>query len=88
MLKITQIADTGHGTLLKLEGKLLQPWAAELSQVCSQLQAGTDRIRLDLSAVTFVDGAGTRLLRELLDRGVGVAAASGFVAELLRLEKR
>jgi anti-anti-sigma regulatory factor len=88
MLKITRIADDRLGVLLKLEGKLLEPWVGELIQVCEQPAAGMNRIRLDLSAVTFVDEAGVRLLRELLDRGVAVAAASGFVAELLRMEKR
>lgn len=88
MLKITRIAENGAGLLVKLEGKLLQPWLGELTQVCMQPTIGTIRIRLDLSAITFVDEAGVRLLHELLDRGVGIAAVSGFVAELLRLEKR
>src|SRR5262249_5619276 len=88
MLKITRSADGGSELLVKLEGKLLEPWVAELARICTQPMAGSTCIQLDLSAVTFVDESGLRLLRKLLDRGVGIAAVSGFVAELLRLEKR
>jgi hypothetical protein len=45
-------------------------------------------IRLDLSSLSFADEAGIRLLRELLRQGAQIAAASGFVAALLRLEDR
>jgi anti-anti-sigma regulatory factor len=88
MLRITQLTENGAGLLVKVEGKLLQPWVEELARACTPPAVTTACIRLDLSAVTFVDEAGVRLLRELVDRGVGVSAASGFVAELLRREKR
>ena len=52
------------------------------------LPEGYGPIRLDLSSVTFADEGGVRLLRELLRQGVQVAAASGFVTALLRLEDR
>jgi anti-anti-sigma regulatory factor len=88
MLRITEITDGGHGVLLKLEGKLRGPWVEELGRVCAALSPGECRaIRLDLSAVTFLDQAGTRLLRALMQGGA-VVTASGFVAELLRREDR
>ena len=88
MLRITEITDGGPGVLLRLEGKLRGPWAEELGRVCSELSRGGPRaISLDLSAVTFLDEAGTRLLRELT-RGGAAVTASGFVAELLRREDR
>ena len=87
MLRITEVADGSPGTLLKLEGKLREPWVAELAQAVGRTVAeGHGPIRLDLSAVTFVDEAGVRLLRELMGQGVAIAATSGFVAALLRLE--
>jgi anti-anti-sigma regulatory factor len=88
MLRITEITDGGPGVLLKVEGKLRGPWVEELSRVCSELSRGECRgIRLDLSAVTFLDEAGIRLLRALM-RGGSAVTASGFVAELLRREDR
>ena len=84
MLRLTRIAGT-HGTqIMKLEGKLLDAWVAEVRQACT---AGTDppsQIKLDLSALIFVDAAGLRLLRDLTAQGIEVIASSGFVAELLR----
>jgi anti-anti-sigma regulatory factor len=86
MLKITVQADDASGVLLKLEGKLVQPWVEELAQVCTHWTANTHAIRLDLSAVTFVDAAGTQLLRELIRQQVAITACSRFVAELLHPE--
>ena len=86
MLRITEAAD-GSGLLLKLEGKLREPWVEELARSARRpLPAGHGPIRLDLSSVTFADKAGVRLLRELLRQGVEIAATSAFVAALLRLE--
>ncbi|MBI1915352.1 MAG: STAS domain-containing protein [Planctomycetes bacterium] len=87
MLKITRVLDGESGLLLRLEGKLLGPWVEELAGVCTEPDRPC-RVRLDLSAVTFVDVSGERILRALMDRGVVIAAASGFVAALLRLEDR
>jgi hypothetical protein len=88
MLRITEITDGGPGVLLKLEGKLRGPWVEEVGRVCAELSCGECReIRLDLSAVTFLDEAGTRLLRELMQGGAAVTV-SRFVAELLRREDR
>jgi anti-anti-sigma regulatory factor len=86
MLRITEVAD-GSGLLLKLEGKLREPWVEELARSARRpLPEGHDPIRLDLSSVTFADEAGVRLLRELLRQGVEIAATSAFIAALLRLE--
>ena len=86
MLRITEVAD-GSGLLLKLEGKLREPWVEELARSARRaLPEGHGPIRLDLSSVTFADKAGVRLLRELLRQGVEIAATSAFVAALLRPE--
>jgi anti-anti-sigma regulatory factor len=88
MLRITEVVD-GSGLLLKLEGKLREPWVEELARAARRpLPEGHGPIRLDLSSVSFADEAGIRLLRELLQQGAQIAAASGFVAALLRLEDR
>ena len=88
MLRITWIADGGPGALFKLEGKLLGPWVEELTRACTDPTEGLRPVRLDLTAVTFVDEAGLRCLCELLRGHARLAACSGLVAELLRLEAR
>jgi ABC-type transporter Mla MlaB component len=87
MLRITETAD-GPVTLLRLEGKLTGPWVEELGRACKAQADQPVGVSLDLSAVTFVDPSGVLLLRELIDWGVCVRAASRFVAELLRQEGR
>jgi hypothetical protein len=85
MLKITQTPDGVGRVLLKLEGELLEPWLAELSDACT---LPTSDVRLDLSALRYADAVGVKFLRGCLDRGIAIASCSGFIAELLRQEKR
>ncbi len=84
MLRITRI--DGPTPTLRLEGKLVGPWVAEVRDSCTASGANLG-VSLDLFAVTFVDAAGARMLRELLGGGVAIAACSGYVAELLHGEK-
>jgi ABC-type transporter Mla MlaB component len=88
MLRITHARDHDSVSTLRLEGKLLGPWVAELARSCDEVSCSPHRLRLDLSAVTFVDVPGVALLRDLLGRGVTLAACSGLIAELLHLESR
>ena len=88
MLRITHAQ--GHDSIwtLRLEGKLVGPWVTELARSCNELPSAPDCLRLDLSAVTFVDKPGVALLRDLIGRGATLAACSGLVAELLHVECR
>jgi ABC-type transporter Mla MlaB component len=86
MLRITHAQGHNSISTLRLEGKLLGPWVAELARSCNELACSPDCLRLDLSAVTFVDGPGLALLRELRSRGATLAACSCLVAELLHVE--
>jgi RNA polymerase sigma-70 factor (ECF subfamily) len=83
MLRITHAQSHDSISTLKLEGKLLGPWVAELARLCDELQCAPGCPRLDLAAVTFVDRGGVMLLRDLIGRGATVTACSALVAELL-----
>ena len=87
MLRITRLEGHDSISTLRLEGKLLGPWVTELARSCNELPCPPNRLRLDLSAVTFVDGPGVALLRDLLARGATLAACSRLVAELLHVER-
>ena len=87
MLKITEIARNDSGRTFKLEGKLLGPWVDELRNICMQPLDRLEQVGLDLAAVTFVDVAGTELLRELNRQGIIITQCSAFVAELLHAEE-
>jgi hypothetical protein len=88
MLRITHTQGHDSALTLRLEGKLLGPWVTELARLCNELPCPPNRLRLDFSAVTFVDGPGVALLRDLLGRGATLAACSGLVAELLQGGRR
>ena len=84
MLRLTRTAHTHRAQTIKLEGKLLGPWVDEVSKACAAGTGPFSPVNLDLSALIFVDGAGERLLRDLIARGIEVVACSGYVAALLR----
>jgi len=85
VLRLTRTAGTLWTQIIKLEGKLVGPWVDEVSKACAAGADPSSRTKLDLSALFFVDGAGERLLRDLIARGIEVVACSSYVAELLRL---
>ncbi len=85
MLRVTPLPDS-RGPGLKLEGKLFGPWTDELRTACEAVANQTPRPRLDLTAVSFVDAAGTELLEELRSRGFELVGCSGYVAAVLRAE--
>ncbi len=64
MLKITGIDLDASDSIrtLKLEGKLQGPWVDELRRACEGLQTPLSGLRLNLSAVTFIDPVGVKLL--------------------------
>jgi len=86
VLKISTSACHDHATL-KLEGKLLHAWLADLHETYRQLSETGHRVRLDLEQLTFADSAGEAALRQLAgDPLVELIACSSFIHELLRTE--
>ena len=67
MLKISMKDDSPVATL-KIEGKLVGPWAMELGRTWHDLWASSSQmpLRLDIRGVTFADDKGTRILREIV----------------------
>ena len=83
MLRITACTPAPDAATLKLEGKLLGPWVAELRQACAATTVAPAQLSLDLSAVSYADSAGVSLLCALRRQGVRLAPCSGFLAALL-----
>jgi anti-anti-sigma regulatory factor len=88
MLRISSLPKPPHGTELKLEGKLREPWLAELRVELASMRAAQAPLCLELSGVTFIDDAGIQLLKSLIADGVEVAGCSDFVVNLLFAEER
>ena len=92
MLRITTHKKRGK-TVLSIEGRLAGPLVGTLEQCWRELRAAsTDgKVHLDLCGVSFIDGAGRVLLKEIYRQG-GELAAEGclnqaIVDEIVRSEK-
>jgi ABC-type transporter Mla MlaB component len=88
MLRISRVSNHDATATLRVEGKLVGPWVGALEEACVEQAASEGGVHLDLSAVSFVDAAGVKLLRELLSREIKLSACSQLVAELLQTESR
>jgi hypothetical protein len=84
MLRITTHETADSTVLLRLEGKLFEPWIDELQR---SIKVPLKNVRLDLSSLTFADVAGTQALAELIRGGAALGAASGFISALLHMEQ-
>jgi anti-anti-sigma regulatory factor len=85
MLKITRLSGKGLRRMIKVEGEILAPWVATVRDACTPQERPSEQVILDLRAVTYVDGAGSQLLRDLVAEGIEIGACSSFLAELLDL---
>ena len=67
VLKIS-IEDDAAIPTLKVEGKIIGPWANELARTWCDLWASTKQkqLRLDIREATFVDRKGVQILREIV----------------------
>jgi len=84
VLRITTIQSDETSVILKLEGKLLAPWIAELDEACRRASAHSATATLDLAGLSFVDAPGTVALRDLRRRGMRLVGCSPLVNELLK----
>jgi hypothetical protein len=84
MLRITRLVGDGRGQTLKLEGKLEGPWVDLAREAYALSAACASPTCLDLSGLTFADGQGAALLRELIHSGTQVVGCSSYIAELLQ----
>ena len=83
VLRITRQSQTADTVTLKLEGRLMGPWAGELDRVVADSFDVTDRLVLDLSGLMFADREGIELLRALSAGGASLSGGSSFVTALL-----
>ena len=81
MLRI-DVSQQGAATLVKLEGRLVGPWVAELESVLTAVQA-PQAVVLELEGVSHADEAGLAVLRLALAKGARISSVSEFVAYLL-----
>ena len=84
MLKISQTGTPNHSVTLKLEGRVVGPWVAELRRICESIMGEQSRLKLDLADVTYVDGEGVATLTDFQSRGVKLDNCSPFVEQQIK----
>jgi len=76
---------TSDVVVLKLEGAVKGPWVEELRKawLTSATMAAGEALRIDLAAVSFVDGRGRDLLLEMKREGATLEGNSSFLRHIL-----
>ena len=82
MLRITLLNSNDSPAIVKLEGKLLEPWISELQDACRTARKQDAAATLDVAGLSYIDAPGTIALRDLMRRGV---AAPGLLAPHCRI---
>lgn len=88
MLKIST-KEVGSTEIWELEGKLSGDWVKELERFWKgRLSSANVPLEVHLKAVSYIDGAGKRLLTEMYGRGVTIKGCGcmtkGVVEEITR----
>jgi hypothetical protein len=86
-MKISMNHDAMVATL-KVEGRVVGPWAAELERTWHDLWTSTrpKRLQLDIRGVTFADQKGSRILREIVRvTGANIVADSPLTQYFAKL---
>jgi len=84
MLKISQIGPVNHTVTLRVEGRIVGPWVAELQHSCEEVLTSDQTLKLHLAEVEFMDPQGVALLSSLRSRGVALLECPPFAAEQLK----
>jgi ABC-type transporter Mla MlaB component len=84
MLKISQTGPSNHSVTLKLEGRVVGPWVAELRRICEPLMGEQSHLKLDLADVSYVDLEGVATLTDFQSRGVRLNNCSPFVEQQIK----
>ncbi|MGH8498535.1 MAG: hypothetical protein ACRERV_06995 [Methylococcales bacterium] len=83
MLKISTAQSSAVKVTLILEGRLLEPWVAELQSAITATGLPIECVHLNLSGLGFADSSGVEILRLLFRQGVHLQRLSPFMRELL-----
>ena len=77
VLRIT-VEENSHAIVIKLEGRIAGPWAAELDRLWQEKASSFSKRKtsLDLRETTFADAEGIRVLRTIYSQ-TGAAILAG-----------
>jgi ABC-type transporter Mla MlaB component len=85
MLRISLVENGNGPDCLRLEGRAVGAWVAEIQAQCETRLKREALFCLDLSEVTYVDREGVALFLNLKSRGVALHGCSPFLEEELKM---
>ena len=84
MVKITETSGDEKAVTLRLDGKIVDAWVADLERLCLRYRDEEHKsIVLDFSGVTFVDENGVGMLQRIKDSRIKIINCSLFIEALL-----
>ena len=84
MVKITETSGDEEVVTLRLDGKIVDAWVADLERLCLHYRDEEHKsIVLDFSGVTFVDENGVSMLQRIKDSRIEIINCSLFIEALL-----
>ena len=83
MIRVTFVTRPDSKTLVIVEGRITKGSSAELAGACVERLGAGNNLVLDLSSVTFADGEGISLIRDLIKRGCILEKCSELVRTLV-----
>ncbi len=85
MLRITRAEGREASVItVRAEGRIVSDWVEVLERECAMSLEQAQRVEIDLSGVTFIDGRGIEVLRRLRAGRLGIVNCSPFLEDLLR----
>jgi anti-anti-sigma regulatory factor len=86
VLRISVEETNANVLKLKLEGRIVGPWAAELRRVWKEYLEQQDRktFLVDMTAVTFIDHDGQGVLADIVAAGAHFEVAGPLTSHILR----
>ena len=84
MLRITKVAENQTQVTLRVEGRIVSHWVAELERETERLLKGNRKVVLDFAEVSFIGPRGTGMLKRLSLEHVEIINCSALITDLLR----
>ena len=85
---MTTVREDEQTITLKLEGRVVGPWVAELEKECKKCLLKKNGLILDLSGVSYIDERGVNMIRRFLGSRIQSVGGSLFLKGLMKEEKK
>ncbi len=83
MLRMTKILEDEFSVTLKVEGRIMSEGVDVLELECLKWLDQKEKVQLDCSAVSYIDGRGVEVLNSMAQNNIRIERCPGFIQDLL-----